>query len=235
MFLGSLLGVRSASCSGSTSRPCAIGSVETLARLSPDSINGFVERGAGAAATGKRAAAAGECFGVQIKVAVVADRIGWPSFTVDDPASRRARRALRTDRCDDLEVDLTSYVDDDIRRLARGGEANHQASFTKRALDEQEAKDGVFPEPPRAVALFDAHRHKTIATLRADGSPRISGIEAAFENAELAFGPPHTLRKPRLGLLDVSPRRHGPTIAPAAEESARRAEQSLSATGRRRA
>jgi hypothetical protein len=35
----------------------------------------------------------------------------------------------------------------------------------------------------RVRALFDAHRHKTIATLRADGSPRISGIEAAFEGA----------------------------------------------------
>lgn len=35
---------------------------------------------------------------------------------------------------------------------------------------------------------FDAHRHKTIATLRADGSPRISGIESAFENGELTFG-----------------------------------------------
>jgi hypothetical protein len=37
-------------------------------------------------------------------------------------------------------------------------------------------------------ALFDAHRHKTIATLRADGSPRISGIEVVFENGELGFG-----------------------------------------------
>ena len=36
--------------------------------------------------------------------------------------------------------------------------------------------------------LFDAHRHKTIATLRADGSPRISGIEAVFEGGELVFG-----------------------------------------------
>src|SRR5262249_52857839 len=36
--------------------------------------------------------------------------------------------------------------------------------------------------------LFDAHRHKTIATLRADGSPRISGIEAAFEDGQLVFG-----------------------------------------------
>jgi hypothetical protein len=40
----------------------------------------------------------------------------------------------------------------------------------------------------RARALFDAHRHKTIATLRADGSPRISGIETQFENGELIFG-----------------------------------------------
>jgi hypothetical protein len=39
----------------------------------------------------------------------------------------------------------------------------------------------------RVRALFDAHRHKTIATLRADGSPRISGIEAAFEDGELVF------------------------------------------------
>jgi hypothetical protein len=47
----------------------------------------------------------------------------------------------------------------------------------------------------RVRALFDAHRHKTIATLRADGSPRISGIEAAFENGELAFGSMPNARK----------------------------------------
>jgi hypothetical protein len=40
----------------------------------------------------------------------------------------------------------------------------------------------------RVRALFDAHRHKTIATLRADGSPRISGIEAVFDDGELTFG-----------------------------------------------
>lgn len=40
----------------------------------------------------------------------------------------------------------------------------------------------------RVRALFDAYRHKTIATLRADGSPRISGIEAEFEDGELFFG-----------------------------------------------
>lgn len=36
--------------------------------------------------------------------------------------------------------------------------------------------------------LFDARRHKTIATLRADGSPRISGIECSFEGGRLTFG-----------------------------------------------
>ena len=47
----------------------------------------------------------------------------------------------------------------------------------------------------RVRALFDAHRHKTIATLRADGSPRISGIEAAFEDGELTFGSMANARK----------------------------------------
>jgi hypothetical protein len=47
----------------------------------------------------------------------------------------------------------------------------------------------------RVRALFDAHRHKTIATLRADGSPRISGIEAAFADGELVFGSMPNARK----------------------------------------
>ena len=52
------------------------------------------------------------------------------------------------------------------------------------------------PEFARRVrALFDAHRHKTIATLRADGSPRISGIETVFEDGELVFGSMPDARK----------------------------------------
>jgi hypothetical protein len=47
----------------------------------------------------------------------------------------------------------------------------------------------------RVRALFDAYRHKTIATLRADGSPRISGIEAVFEEGELVFGSMPNARK----------------------------------------
>ena len=47
----------------------------------------------------------------------------------------------------------------------------------------------------RVRGLFDAHKHKTIATLRADGSPRISGIEAVFEDGELSFGSMPNARK----------------------------------------
>ena len=66
----------------------------------------------------------------------------------------------------------------------------------------------------RVQALFDARRHKTIASVRADGSPRISGIEAVFENGELTFGSmPHARkgadlrRDPRFAL-------HSATIDP---------------------
>jgi hypothetical protein len=66
----------------------------------------------------------------------------------------------------------------------------------------------------RVRALFDARRHKTIATLRADGSPRISGIEAAVEDGELVFG---SMAKARKGAdLRRDPRfaLHSATIDP---------------------
>ena len=40
----------------------------------------------------------------------------------------------------------------------------------------------------RAQTLFDAHKHKTMATLRKDGSPRISGIELEFRDGDVWFG-----------------------------------------------
>ena len=47
----------------------------------------------------------------------------------------------------------------------------------------------IAPELARhARALLDAHVHKTLATIRADGSPRISGIEAKFIEGDLWFG-----------------------------------------------
>jgi len=66
----------------------------------------------------------------------------------------------------------------------------------------------------RVRRLFDAGRHKTIATLRADGSPRISGIECEFADGELRFGSMPGARKgadlrrdPRFAL-------HGPAFHP---------------------
>ena len=66
----------------------------------------------------------------------------------------------------------------------------------------------------RVRRLMNAGRHKTIATLRADGSPRISGIECVFAHGSLQFGSMSGARKgadlerdPRFAL-------HGPTFHP---------------------
>jgi hypothetical protein len=42
---------------------------------------------------------------------------------------------------------------------------------------------------------LDAHAHKTLATLRRDGSPRISGTEATFADGELWIGSMWRARK----------------------------------------
>jgi len=78
-------------------------------------------------------------------------------------------------------------------------------------------KDVERAEPEFAARvrhLFEAGRHKTIATLRADGSPRISGIECELADGELRFGSMPGARKgadlrrdPRFAL-------HGPTFHP---------------------
>ena len=36
--------------------------------------------------------------------------------------------------------------------------------------------------------VLDAHKHKTIATLRRDGSPRLSGLEVDFAAGDVTFG-----------------------------------------------
>jgi Pyridoxamine 5'-phosphate oxidase len=40
----------------------------------------------------------------------------------------------------------------------------------------------------RVRERLDAHTHKTLATIRRDGSPRISGIESRIEDGELLIG-----------------------------------------------
>jgi hypothetical protein len=66
----------------------------------------------------------------------------------------------------------------------------------------------------RVRRLFDAGRHKTIATLRADGSPRISGIECEFADGELRFGSMSGARKLADLERDARFALHGPTFHP---------------------
>jgi Pyridoxamine 5'-phosphate oxidase len=56
-------------------------------------------------------------------------------------------------------------------------------------------------------SIWRAYKHHTMATIRADGSPRISGTEVVFENGELLLGMmpgtrrSHDLRRdPRIAL-----------------------------------
>ena len=66
----------------------------------------------------------------------------------------------------------------------------------------------------KVKARFEAGTNKTLATLRRDGAPRISGSEATFQDGELTFG----MMPGSVKLLDVrrDPRiaMHSPTIEP---------------------
>lgn len=75
--------------------------------------------------------------------------------------------------------------------------------------------DLVAAEPKfaqRVHDVFEVRKHKTLATLRRDGSPRISGIETTFEDGEVWLGMmPGSMkaadlrRDPRMAL-------HSPTV-----------------------
>ncbi len=67
----------------------------------------------------------------------------------------------------------------------------------------------------RVRAHFESGRHKTIATLRYDGAPRISGIECEFTEEELRFGSMPGSRKGADLIRDPRFALHGPTFSPA--------------------
>lgn len=77
-----------------------------------------------------------------------------------------------------------------------------------------EVEEAVPQLAARARGLFDAARHKTIATLRADGSPRISGIECEFVDGDLQFGSMVHARKGADLRRDARFALHGPTVDP---------------------
>lgn len=65
----------------------------------------------------------------------------------------------------------------------------------------------------RVRELFQARKHKTMATLRADGSPRISGIETGF-GEQVTFG--SMARSRKSADLERDPRvaLHSPSVDP---------------------
>ena len=78
----------------------------------------------------------------------------------------------------------------------------------------QEVVDSAPEFSSRAQALFDAGRHKTIATLRRDGAPRISGIEAQFANGEIWVGMMANSQKLRDVRRDPRVALHSPSAEP---------------------
>ena len=91
--------------------------------------------------------------------------------------------------------------------------------------------EGAVPDLARAVReRFAAGKHATMATLRRDGGPRISGTEVDFSDGEVRLGSmPGALkardlqRDPRLAV-------HSPTSDPAPDNSAWAGEAKLTGT-----
>jgi hypothetical protein len=75
----------------------------------------------------------------------------------------------------------------------------------------------VDAEPDLAVevrGVFEAHTHKAIGTLRADGSPRVSGVECEFDHGELSFGMMPGSQKARDLQRDPRMEIHSATVDP---------------------
>lgn len=66
----------------------------------------------------------------------------------------------------------------------------------------------------RVREVFAAGTNKTIATLRADGSPRISGTELEFDNGDVTLGMMGGGRKLRDARRDPRVAIHSPTLEP---------------------
>jgi hypothetical protein len=88
----------------------------------------------------------------------------------------------------------------------------HPATWDEFAADDPELAATV-------RAAFAIRKHATMATLRADGSPRISGTEVEFRDGAVLLGMPRDSRK--AGDLRRDPRVavHSPTVDPAPDGS----------------
>ena len=78
-------------------------------------------------------------------------------------------------------------------------------------------KDFAAAEPDfsrRVLDLFETQKHMTLATLRRDGSPRISGTEAHVIDGEMVLGMMSGSLKARDLIRDPRLALHSPTIDP---------------------
>ena len=70
-----------------------------------------------------------------------------------------------------------------------------------------------------AEAIFGIGKHKTMATLRKDGAPRISGVEANFSDGEVWLGMMIGSKKARDLQRDPRVALHSPSIDPPEDQS----------------
>jgi hypothetical protein len=79
---------------------------------------------------------------------------------------------------------------------------------------EEEAPDFA----ARVRERFESGTNKTLATLRADGSPRISGTELEFAGADVVLGMMPESRKLRDVIRDPRVAIHSPTLEPPTDD-----------------
>ena len=71
----------------------------------------------------------------------------------------------------------------------------------------------------RVQRLFEGQKHMTLATLRRDGSPRISGTELELDTGELELGMMPGSRKALDLLRDARLALHSPSVDPPPEDA----------------
>jgi hypothetical protein len=78
----------------------------------------------------------------------------------------------------------------------------------------QDVVDAAPQFAERVETLFQARKHKTLATLRRDGSPRISGTETQFEQGDIWVGMGSDSLKARDLQRDSRLALHSPSVDP---------------------
>jgi hypothetical protein len=82
----------------------------------------------------------------------------------------------------------------------------------------------------RVRAAFDANKHKTLATLRRDGAPRISGTETIFAGDDVWLGSMWQARKAQDLLRDPRFALHSATVDPGTDPGSWPGESKVSGT-----